>query len=197
MNKRLVWNFEIKSDCQLKLPETSIETASDVHWESRFFWPEKDIITLSGLDESFLELSRYKIKHRTDCYYILPNEEHNVKKRRHELVYKPLVNRTRSAIAYGKKIKLEDDLKYHTLMQKITDQGQTIHIDKEALIYKFQSHPSTKLELARLVIHKKIFFTLCIEAPELTWVEHITRQLTNQSISVDYVTFLKQQMSQT
>ena len=187
MNKRLVWNFEIPSGNQLQLPEPSLDITADTHWESRFFWPEKSVIVLSGLDEYFLELSRYKIKHRLDYYTLLPDTDDNIKKRKDEWVYKPLLKQTTLAVEYGKKIKLKDDSEFK-------DQGQTVLVEKEALIYKFESHPSTKLELARLVINQQVFFTLCIEAPELSWVEQLTQQITDETLSLDYVSFLKQQV---
>jgi len=68
-------------------------------------------------------------------------------------------------------------------------------VKKEVLIYKFDSLPSTKLELARIAFNQHGFFTLCIEAPELSWVEHISQQLINETPSLDYVSFLKQQVS--
>ena len=208
MNTRLVWNFEITPNCQLHLPEAQVIASADTHWESRFFWSANDIIVLSGLDETFLELSRYKIKHRLDSYYLLPDADYNIKKRRDELVYKPILKRSPSAIEYGKKIKLKKDASiieltsstltnftsdndHQSLVRKIAEQSLEVPVEKDALIYKFESHPSTKLEIARLIINHQVFYTLCVEAPTLFLVEEITRQLTKESPSQDYVLFLK------
>ena len=163
-------------------------TPSETYWESRFFWPEKHTIVLSGLDEYFLELSRYKIIHRVDCYNLLPDSDANIKKRCGEWFYKPLIQPTSSAVQYGKKIKLDDN-------DIDKEPGLAVLVKKEVLIYKFDSLPSTKLELARIAFNQHGFFTLCIEAPELSWVEHISQQLINETPSLDYVSFLKQQVS--
>ncbi len=202
MKKRLAWNFEINIDAPLSLPVVIEEHNEDTHWESRFFWPERDIVTLSGLDERFLELSRYKIKHRSDTYALLSDADFNIKTRRGELVYKPLIERTKRVIAYGKKIKLEDDaiavIDIHgeqtplrSLSQRATNQGHPVLVNKEALIYKFESHPTTKLELARLSIDDKIYFSIGIESHTRALVEDLTQRIIGDHETSDYVSFLK------
>ena len=201
MNKRLAWNFEINSDSVLTFPTANVAEASDSHWESRFFWSDRDIITLSGLDEHFLELSRYKIKHHTDCYHVLPDADYNLKTRHDEITYKPIIQRTKTAIAYGKKIKIAtcltniDGVAPHTLIQRIKTQAHLVYVDKEALIYTLQSHPSSKLELARLSIGTKIYYSVSVESPALSLVEQMTQQIIANSVHCDYVTFLKNQTS--
>lgn len=203
MKKRLAWNFEINIEAHFNLPMVTEELNKDSHWEFRFFWSESDIVSLSGLDEQFLELSRYKIKHRSDTYSLLPNADYNIKTRRGELVYKPLIERTKYANAYGKKIKLEDDsttvldingeqTPLHSLLKNPTNQGRLVLVNKEALIYKFESHPSAKLELARLSIDEKIYFSVGIESHARSLVEDLTQRIIGNRETTDYVAFLKQ-----
>ena len=102
MNKRLVWNFEINSDTALQIPGTNSLVISPNRWESRFFWTDDQIITLHGLNDSFLALSHYQIKHRQDTYYLLPDTNYNLKVRNDKLFYKPILIKNHQAVAYGK-----------------------------------------------------------------------------------------------
>ena len=72
MNKRLIWNFEIDSTHSLQLPESN-DTFSpeDPRWESRYFWPADERITLYGLSESFLEL--IFVKHPPTTIFLVGN----------------------------------------------------------------------------------------------------------------------------
>ncbi len=202
MNKRLVWNFEINSDNPLQLPSAPTPIIEGLRWEARFFWPENVIITLNGLDDRFLELSRYQSKHRQDSYYLLADANYNVKTRREQVVYKPILQKTALAIAYGKKIKLAeqaadtllpgcDTLSTQALLTLINEQGRKIDVEKEALIYEFATTPLTKLELARLTAANKTYYSVSIESRVASSVEAIAYHLLNDATSCDYVTFLK------
>lgn len=201
MKKRLAWNFELNIDTSFQ-PPVVIERSADTHWESRFFWPEQDIIALSGLNDSFLELSRYKIKHRSDIYYLLADAHVNIKARRGELIYKPLIEHTPYANAYGKKMKLQDDsnavislddaqIPLHTFSQRVTEKGCRVLVEKEALIYKFELECSAKLELARLSLDDTVYFSVGIEAHSRQLVESLTQHILGHHETSDYVTFLK------
>lgn len=203
MNKRLVWNFEINADPPLQMHnEREDVEPSQARWESRFFWPDDQIITLSGLDDSLRELSRYQIKQREDIYFLLPNTDYNLKLRRNQLFYKPIVMKKTQAIGYGKKIKLEDQAPQAQLpgcneagtqafIARIHSQGKKIKVEKEALIYTFETTPITKLELAWLHIGNKAYFSVSIESRSIQLVESITKQLLGDLCACDYVTFLK------
>lgn len=206
MNKRLAWNFEIDSDDSFTLPVPDALETPGIHWEARFFWSEDDIIILSGLDEHFLELSRYKIKHRSDCYALLPDANYNIKTRHEQLMLKPIVQRTNTAVAYGKKIKLADcttdiigennePISPRALIQRIKNQAQLINVEKDALIYTLASHPSSKIELARLSIGSRTYFSVNIESSALPIVQQISRQMLAHPEHCDYVTFLKKHMA--
>ena len=202
MNKRLVWNFEINADKPLQVPSAA-GTGDDLkRWESRFFWPDDQIITLHGLNDHFLELSRYKIKHREDTYFLLADTDYNLKIRREQLVYKPILMKKNQLIAYGKKIKLDEqapdtqlpgceEKDTKTFIARIHDQGKKVSVEKEALIYTFETSPNTKLELAWLHVTNKAYFSLSIESRSIEWVKSITRQLLGDLCARDYVTFLK------
>jgi len=202
MNTRLVWNFEINNDKPLAWPAAESSSVDDIRWESRFFWPGSTIITLNGLDDTFLELSRYQVKHRQDSYYLLADEDYNLKTRHEHLLYKPIIKKTEHAVAYGKKLNLAEQspdsllpghetLTAKTLLHLIRTRGKKIHVEKEALIYKFATTPVTKLEFARLTVKNKTYFSVSIESRAIAWIELLTQHLLGKEISCDYVTFLK------
>ena len=202
MNKRCVWNFEINMDTSLQLPNTEDSSISANRWESRFFWPDDAIITLHGLNDEFLELSNYQIKHRQDAYYLLPNADYNLKVRNDNLFYKPLLIKNPLAIAYGKKIKLEEsplntalpgctEKDAHALIECIKKHGVKMDVEKEALIYRFETTPVTKLELAWLHVADKAYFSVSIESYSMLLVESFTKQLLRDGVASDYVSFLK------
>lgn len=201
MNKRFVWNFEINTDNKLKIPAVENFIQSPNHWESRFFWPQDQVITLHGLNEEFLQLSHYQIKHRHDTYYLLPNADYNLKTRHDQLFYKPILMKKPQAIAYGKKIKLDDEaanLQFPgyegkdvtALISHIKRQGKKITVEKEALIYRFETIPTIKLELAWLYVANTSYLSASIESRSFSLVESMTRQLLGDLPTSDYVSFL-------
>jgi hypothetical protein len=203
MTHRLIWNFEINSQTTLNLPRSSSIRHDKPRWEARFFWTDGPIITLHGLTHHFLRLSQYKIKDRQDLYYLLPHLNYNVKRRREHLFYKPISIQYPQAIAYDKKIKLEEhdtteplpgcgENNAQSLLLRIQAEGKAILVEKEALISSFPTSPPTTLELARLSIDNTIYFTASIESHALSLVENISTQLLGHLPPSDYVTFLKE-----
>lgn len=202
MIKRLLWNFEINNENSLKIPEPCAEDEHTDRWESRFFWPDNEIILLNGLDDCFLSISSYEVKHRQDTYCLLSDVDYNIKIRRNQPLYKPITMKTRQAVAYGKKINLaEQEPDHHlpgasetdaqTLLAHIKQNGLRITVEKEALIYRFETAPKLKLELARLTIANKAWFSVNIESHSRRLMESITQQMFGERTSCDYVTFLK------
>lgn len=202
MNKRLVWNFEISSD-NLLIFNNLKDIREELRWEARFFWPEDAIIYLNGLDNHFLALSNYEIKHREDQYFLLTDHDFNIKQRRNQLFYKPHLQKKDLLIGYGKKINLAEsppdlilagsnNLRVTDLLEKLDKNQQIISVSKEALIYKFPSTPTIKLELARLEISKCVYFSLCVEGRSQALVTTLARGLLGTKVSCDYVSFLKQ-----
>lgn len=202
MNQRLVWNFEINNEQPLDCSHLH-DQKEDLRWEVRYFWPEHTIISLQGLDENFLDLSSYDVKHREDYYLLLADSTLNIKLRRTELLYKPLLSKTLNLYGYGKKINLTnypanhllpatDNFTATELVIKLENQAQKIQVSKEALIYKFSTQPTIKLELARIRIKEKNYFSVCIEGRSQLLVARIANHLLQEQISCDYVNFLKQ-----
>ncbi|KTC87086.1 hypothetical protein [Legionella brunensis] len=201
MNKRLIWNFEINDQPQLVLDSLPQGEKESIKWEARYFWPEDSIIILNGLDSSFLNLSNYEIKNRQDYYLLLSDYDYNIKQRRDELQYKPLLQEIDNIRGYGKKI----DLNLYTsnslpaalhstigLLSQLQEKAIKLSVSKIALLYRFQTTPAIKLELARLKVHEKIFFSVCIEGPSQLLVTQIAKYLLPDQISCDYVSFLRQ-----
>lgn len=202
MNKRLVWNFELEPTTSLHIPANALACAAEMRWEMRCFWPEDAIICLKGLTEHFLELSQFQLKKREDTYYLLDNAPLNIKMRRGQIVYKPLLAKKEHAMAYGRKIILDEqgaaatlpgaeNITVEELLGQIKASGKKIAVSKDAFVYKFSTEPATKLELARLCVQDKIYFSLSIESRALSLVETFAQHLLATWISCDYVTFLK------
>lgn len=203
MNKRFVWNFEMNGDNPLKIPAADNFVQTPNKWEARFFWPDDQIITLNGLNDDFLKLSNYQIKHRADTYYLLPNTDYNLKIRHNQLFYKPLLMKKTYAMAYGKKIKLEEEAScldlpgidaqdVAALLSHIKKNAIKINVEKEALVFQLASTPTTKFEFAWLTVAKKNYFSVCIESRLLSVVESIAHQLLGELPTSDYITFLKE-----
>lgn len=201
MSQRLVWNFEFSTKKTLPLFDRLYES-DDLKWEIRFFWPEDQIISLYNIDNSLLDIANYQQKHKEDYYYLLPDCNYNIKRRRNELLYKPILNHSTNAIAFGPKINLETvkdypnqepgtTLKLQNILCQTQEKGAEIYVKKEAFIYKFATTPSIKLELARLEVNNKVYFSACIEGKSLYLVETIAEHLLDKQVSCEYVTFLK------
>lgn len=179
-----------------------VHEPDDMKWEIRFFWPEDQIITLYPLDETLLDISNYQQKHKEDYYYLLPDSNCNIKRRRNELLYKPILKQSGNAVGFGPKINLgelssipnlnSEELGYlQKIMQETQEKGKEIAVRKDAFIYKFATSPGIKLELARLEVNNKVYFSTCIEGKSLNFVETISEHLLDKYVSCDYVTFLK------
>lgn len=200
MNKRLIWNFEINDKQPLNMVLSDDKETPAERWESRFFWPESEIIILNGLDERFLALSHYEIKYKQDKYYLLADKPYNLKVRRDQLLYKPIAFTTDYAMAYEKKIILgavdhstpvTNKINTSILLSEVQEHGQPIQVEKEALIYRFETTPTLKLELARIHVANTTWFSVNIESRSKQLVDTLRRQLFGDKKTCDYVTFLK------
>lgn len=205
MNTRLVWNFELNHTDLLDLENLKAER-EEIRWEARYFWPADEIIVLSGLDNHFLAPSNCEAKHRQDRYALLTGDNFNIKRRRMEWLYKPLLAEAEGLRGYGKKINLEQcqsdeilpgslGLQVQDLIHQLENHPKTIELSKEALIYKFPSEPTIKLELARLEMNDNVYFSLCIEGRSQFLVSLIAKHLLGTQVSCDYVSFLKQSLA--
>lgn len=202
MNKRLVWNFELSSKNLLNWQELSGEIANEIRWEARFFWPEENIIVLDGLDIQFLTLSSYQIKQRFDDYFILEQYPYNIKVRRGQYLYKPLLKDCEGVYGYGKKINLSDypandilpGTNHHggvNLLTELKEKGQKISISKEVLLYQWASTPPIKLELARFALLGNYYFSLSFAGRSHTLVSKLANQVSAGATPDNYVSFLK------
>lgn len=202
MNKRLIWNFEILPKAPWCWPDSSQLSKEDYYWESRFFWSDEQIIPLIGLNDSFLEVTRYEIKLREDTYFLLPEQPYNIKARNLQLFYKPLLKKNPYILGFGKKIALDrcthteilpgqQPICAQTLVSAVQNYGKKILVKKEALIYTFPIKPKTKLELARLSIGNDHYFSVNIESRSSVLAEFITKQLFEGQQTTDYVSFLR------
>jgi len=200
MNQRLVWNFEFVPNRPLPLARIGGKEREHLKWEARCFWADNQTIILNTIDNALLNLANYQQKFREDYYYLLPDCNYNIKRRRNELVYKPLEQQSPTAQGFSAKINLGQSQDYQAqanyvhlekIAQQIEKEGIGIYVRKEALIYKFPTTPGIKLELARLEVLNKVYFSLCVEGKSLDLVETIFKHLLDEPISCDYVTFLK------
>lgn len=200
MNKRLIWNFEIDTKSVLDW-ESLRDEKEEIRWERRFFFEESDIITLTGLSDAFLDLSQLTIEHKEDHYILIPGQDFNIKYRANELLFKPRFKTRSSVQGYGKKINLTswprqtalpgDHLITATnLLTLIEDTSHKIVVIKEAVTCKLPTKPKIRLELARLTIENKTWFSACVEGRSHELVDKISKHLMPEGISCDYVSFL-------
>ena len=126
----------------------------------------------------------------------------NLKTRHDHVLYKPVHKRSASALAYGKKIKLNEEPPQHRiaelpdmnvadLLSNLSVVRHKVSVNKEALIYKITTTPGIKLEFAKLQVSDKTYFSLSIETYESSWIEPVCHHLLGKKIPCDYVTFLK------
>jgi hypothetical protein len=192
MNQKLLWNFEF-SPMAPQTPVLTCHTKEKILWEMRFFWPIEHKIVLGRIDDSLLDLNRYKNKFREDTYYLLPDSNQNIKLRGDAIFYKPILKKTPEATGFGAKIDLDDQSVplRNTFLNYIHKNGTKIFISKEAYIYKFATNPSIKLELTKLQVYGHYYTSICIEGRSLDLVQTIKQGLLKDQVSCDYVTFLK------
>lgn len=201
MNKRLVWNFELLTDNPLDFRGLPQDEPDILRWEARFFWPENTIVCLQSLSDSFLDLSGYNVKKRQDSYFIMANKNLNIKKRRDELLYKPLVKQTVSSQGFGKKVNLLTQATENILMGTpplttqqlftLMENHSQMDVIKTALIHKLPTTPTIKLEFARLCIHERYYLSVCVEGRSEMLVNQISKCLLPNDTSTDYVRFLQ------
>jgi hypothetical protein len=203
MKKRLIWNFEIINDTPLDLPTEVAEGELETRpWEVRCFGDENNIMTLQGLDDSFLNLNHCKIKKRRDTYYLLPDQDYNVKRRRLELFYKPLIKKDGVFLEFGKKINLAEypareilpgnpPISAEDLLKRVHMEGVAVSVEKTALIFKFPDLLGIRLELARFTLGDNVFFSACLESSSQQWVRLLGEQILPLDNATDYVNFLK------
>jgi hypothetical protein len=199
MNQRLVWNFELASATSLTFNEKDTLPEDHLKWEARFFWPEACVICLAVIDDGMLNLGNYQQKHKKDNYYLIPGCDYNIKNRREELLYKPLLNQSALAFGFGAKINLNEPIQNSEarkhdieLLKELTlEQGFEVLVMKESFTYKFKTQPSTKLELACIKVNNQTFFSACIEGKSCLLVEEISKALLGKQKASNYVSFLK------
>lgn len=198
---RLAWNFELMDSKPFDFAGLALHEADVVRWESRFFWADKTPIGLYHLPAYFLDLSRCQIKKREDTYFLLDGYDYNIKKRRDELVYKPLVESKKQYFGFGKKIDLSNlmpgemllgtpPISAHELMT-LVESARQITVTKTALIYKLPTQPTIKLELARLLVGTSCYFSVCLEGRSYELISELSSLLIQSAEACDYVNFLK------
>jgi hypothetical protein len=201
MTQRLVWNFEFTTPKNSALSGLKIRKEDDLKWEARFFWPASEVISLSLLDDSLLDLAHYQQKQKQDQYYLIPKHNYNLKNRRGELLYKPLVKQSKYVLGFGAKINISaldksSSCPFHPefdakkVLSKLENSPEIV-VKKNSFTYKFSLQPSIKLELARIDVNNHIYFSLCVEGKSRDLVECVSFGLLGKIPSSDYVSFLK------
>ena len=167
-------------------------------------------MVLRGLEEFLLELGHFKIKQKLDTYYLVPGKEYNIKQRRDALFFKPLLYKSPVVCGFAKKIVIvsstdTDDgplpglvpISLSELQQLIDTQAFAVSVKKTTLSYKFQGldggHLGAKLELVRLGLKNKHYFSASIEGRDQAQVSFLASEIFKNEAhqALDYVSFLK------
>lgn len=202
MAQRLIWNFEFFPSKQIPLIAKEVKTHDELKWEKRYFWTEDEIIHLNNIDNELLDLANYQQKHKEDCYYLLPQQNLNIKRRKNELLYKPVIKRDGSIIGFGPKINLESVttsaenpesklIEFNEIIREVKSKGIKVFVKKESFTFKFSTKPNIKLELARLEVNNRMYFSACIEGRSRELVKIISDLLLTKQKASEYVGFLK------
>jgi hypothetical protein len=197
MTQQLIWNFAYSKPTEKPL-NFAQDQKDTLKWEARFFWPHNEVICLNIIDPGLLDLNLYKKKQKQDDYYLIPKSNFNIKRRHERILYKPLLHQSSIANGFGRKIDLEQSEDYPKdynpeflcglLKQAMS--AKIVHVTKESYTYKFDTEPRIKLELARLEVEHKIYYSACIEGKSQSLVESISLALFGKQKSYDYVGFL-------
>ncbi|MGL6037009.1 MAG: hypothetical protein ACRC0B_07515 [Legionella sp.] len=190
--QRLIWNFEFIAAKKIPPKYFKAKEHEQLKWEARYFWPADNIIQLAAIDISLLDIANYQQKHREDEYYLLPDCDFNIKKRRDELLYKPLIEHSKQVYGFGAKINLLDEHPNNLeLLANVKSNGLRVLVKKEAFIYKFNTKPTVKLELSRIELCDDVYFSLCLEGKSRELVKGLSGLILGKAISCNYVSFLK------
>lgn len=190
---RLFWNFEYHSAHQLPDLFTFPENENKAAWEVRYFWPANQIISLQALPTHIFELSRYKIKHQSDKYILIPHKNYNIKIRKKKLLYKPILQSHQGVYQFGKKQQLDEAASEQLGLNIQTHQH--LLVLKETLLYPLTNSASSRLEFTRLNINQTIFFSFAIQSPEYEPIELLLKNIQPSGSPMPYVTFLQQNMA--
>lgn len=185
MNQPLIWRFELDTTKPLQIDGFPVVEKENIKWESRLFWPENQLITLYALDDLMTNINNYDQKQKDDYYYLQPDSDDNIKRRNHELFYKPLITQTPYAQGFGEKIKM------HAQDSVLKEAATIIHVKKTGHLYLFNTRPHIKLELAKIQVLNDVYFTACVEGRSRYLVEMISEHLMGRQLSCDYIHFLK------
>jgi hypothetical protein len=204
MIHRLVWNFEFTTAKGWDISQLQEKKEENLKWEARFFWAEEEIIRFALIDTALLELVNYQHKQKKDYYYVLPDKEYNIKRRRDELLYKPLIKKTKHVSGFGSKVNLGELSKTPdvenciidapVIIEQLTLNSIEVLVKKESFTYKFPVQPQIKLELSRIEINHHIYFSACVEGKSRDLVEKISKHLVSKKTSSDYISFLKKRI---
>jgi len=177
---RFIWQFELTG--RQWLPQGNWQ--KDSHkWEIRYFWPIDQIVELN-LNEQQLNWDQGECKLQRDVYWLDVNNPTNIKQRRDQLVYKPVVQQHHNRTAFDKKQRLDPD-------ELSQSNFKTIEVEKMALQLKIHQKPKCMLELSKIQLQNQTFSSLCIESRCGELLDNIDDHLQLSGKACDYITFLR------
>ncbi|MBA2650320.1 MAG: hypothetical protein H0U75_12160 [Legionella sp.] len=199
MVRSLIWNFAFKLQTPWSIESLKAYEKETIKWEARVFWPEQQVVILNLLEPDLLKIEKYKYKVREDTYYLFPDDTYNVKSRRNQLLYKPMVKQSSIATGFASKINLDEpenyakscDVVFLNTIKVKAHTAAVVPVTKEAYIYKFHTIPKIKLEIARLEVGGGFYMSACVEGRSLCLVETVCAHLMGKQVFIDYPCFLK------
>ena len=201
-----IWNFHIKvsdfKQSNLFSSETSEKIAKEnkSKWEARFFFPIETPIFLNWPHSLPFSFYFAKAKTHEDTYIIHPEQVINLKKRRTDIYYKPLIEKKQDLFYFGKKEIIDEKnpiiLSQTTQLDitRIQNESALIALTKNVLKFNYD-HPMTcQLEFGSFTFQEKIYSTFGIESKSFEAVSTLSSFILPNEKKTDYINFLKENL---
>lgn len=200
MTHHFIWGFQFTETAIGQWPP--LLSANDSNkWESRYFWNDNQLVSLTGLPLTLLSLTHYKIKSRHDSYIVI--NDTNIKLRKQKIHVKPLIEKENDSFCYAKKreIPLHDADEIATIIPEIkqwngqqdieeflSEHYSVFIVDKDVLIH--QINDTTRLEFSRIRVNSHFYCSLSIETRSRQDLEKLVKLIIPQQKAQSYTEFL-------
>ncbi len=201
-----IWNFYINisdfNQSNLFSCETSEKIAKEdkAKWEARYFFPIETPIVLNWPHSLPFSFHFAKAKTHEDTYIIHPEHVINLKKRRSDIYYKPLIKKKQGLFYFGKKEAIDENnpIKLSQTTQldstRIQNEGTLIALTKNVLKFNYDHPMRCQLEFGWFISQEKNYSTFGIESKSFETVRTLSSFILPNEKKTDYINFLKENL---